>query len=244
MKKQFYHIPKKQSNNNCTACARGSSVSSLFETIVGGQFSNTKSGDYNLVTTTPLFQPTLEGDVLVPLAQTLISGLLFVSVSIPVVMWVGFDWPLGLFFATNMSLVGWIRGIRNAAYSREKTEEMSFSQGTETTSQIARTQSENRVQLEVIHEVSGLRNHMQLLELPAQIGEDEFAGFLRDILAGKSLARDKWAGTGKPFSRGSYDGMMEQLLSASIIQTSVNNGKQLSNGGKHAIKRLELDGLI
>ncbi len=244
MRRKFYHTLPKQSNTDDPTTASQSGISSAFENIASGRLSDTKSGDYTLTITTPLFKSELEGDVLVPLAQTLVSGILSASVAIPAVMLFGIDWPFGLFIASVGSLVSWKSAVKNAGLSREKTEEISFCQGTEKTSEISHTQSKSVVQLEVIHAENGLKNRMQLIDLPGQIGEADFAEFLRGILSGDSLARVNWVGEGKPFSRDTYDMLIVKLMAAGIICRSEKGGKELTNGGRRAISRVVGENVI
>lgn len=238
MRRKFYHTPPKQSNTDYPTTASQSGISSALENIVGGRLSDTKSGDYTLTITTPLFKSELEGDVLVPLAQTLVSGILAVSVAMPVVLWLGFDWQFGLFIASIRSIVSWKAGIKNAGHSREKTEEISFSKASEKTAEISHVQSKNEIRLEVVHDQNGLKNRMQLIDLPSQINETDFTEFLRQISSGKSMARVNWAGQGKPFSRDTYDQMITKLMTVGIICQSEQGGKKLTSGGRRAISRI------
>jgi len=244
MRRKFYHTLPKQSNTDDPTTSSQSGISSAIENMVSGSLSDTNSGDYTLTITTPLFQSTLEGDFLVPLAQTLVSGLLSVSVAVPAVMLFGINWPVGLFIASVGSLVSWKVATKNAGLSREKTEEMSFYKASEKTAEISHAQSKNVVQLEVVHEENGLKNRMQFIDLPGQIGEADFAEFLRQISSGESLARINWVGQGKPFSRDTYDQLVTKLMAAGIICKAESGGKELTNGGRRAISRVVCENVI
>lgn len=244
MHKEQYHNPQQKSNTECPTCGWKIGHSHTFENALFGQFSNEKNGDFTAIRTTPVRGPSLEADVLVPFAQSLITSIEAVILAIPLSIWLRFEWPILLFIWAGTMLVSWISAVKRAEFSQSKTEEFSYSASQKETGQAASQGGGGPLKLEVIHSISGIRNQMQILDLPGQITEEVFGAFLRDILAGRSLARTNWAGTGKPFSRDSYDGMIEKLLDASIIQPTINGGKMVSNGGKHAIARMVREGVI
>lgn len=244
MQNRSYHNPNKKTNNECPTCGWQIGHSHTFEQGLFGQFSNEKNGDFTAYRSTPVRGTSLEADVLVPLAQSLISSVGAIISAIPLSIWLGFEWPIFVLIWAASFLAAWLSAIKRSEFSIAKTEEFSYSANEKEVGAIAGQGRPGPLQMEVIHSSGGIRNQMQILDLPDQITEVDFAKFLRDILAGRSLARKDWAGTDKPFSRDGYDGMIDKLLAASIIQPSVKGGKILSNGGKHAIARMVREGLI
>lgn len=244
MHNEAYHKPNNKSNTECSACGWKIANSHTFESMLSGQFVNEKNGNFTASRLTPFRAPSIEGDVLVPLAQSLIISIEAVIVAIPLSIWLRFDWSILLFIWAGTMLLSWISAVKRAEFSQSRTEEFSYSANQKEAGHIAPQGGSRPLQLEVMHSTSGIRNRMQILDLPAQITEEDFGAFLRDILAGRSLARNNWAGTGKPFSRDGYDGMIGKLLEASIIQPAINGGKVLTNGGKHVVRRLVREGTI
>lgn len=244
MHKEAYHNPRKKSNTGCSACGWKIGETHTFENALSGQFANEKNGDFTATRLTPLRAPSIEADVLVPLAQSSIISIEAVIVAIPLSIWMRFDWSVLLFIWAGTMLLSWISAVKKAEFSQVKSEEFSYSANQKESGQVAQATPGGPLQLEVIHTTSGLRNQMQILDLPGQVTEEIFTAFLRNILAGKSLARKHWAGTGKAFSRDGYDGMMEKLLEASIVQPSTNGGKMLSKGGKRALSIMKREGII
>lgn len=244
MQNQSYHTQPQKSNNKCPTCGWKIGQAHTFENMLLGQFSNEKNGDFTAIRSTPFRAFSLEADVIVPLAQSLVSGIETVLVMIPVSMWLDFKWPVVMFSAAATMALTWIAAIRKAEFTTLKTEEFSYSAAQSESGGVHVKRADGPLKMEIIHETSGIRNRMQIMDLPAQITEDEFGAFLRDVLAGKSLARSNWVGSDRPFSRDTFDQMIEKLLSVSLIQPASNGGKQLSNGGRHAIRRMVREGII
>jgi hypothetical protein len=244
MHKKSYHKLPNKSKRECPTCGWEIGHSHTFENALFGQFSNEKNGDFNASRLTPARSPSIEADVLVPLAQSTITSIQAIISAIPLAIWLQWEWPFLLFIWAGTFLCSWISAVKRAELSQAKSEEFSYSANEKEAGQVAGQGGAGPLQMEIIHSTSGIKNRMQILQLPDQITEEIFGTFLRDILAGRSLARNNWAGTGKPFSRDSYDGMIGKLIEASIIQPTVSGGKILTNGGKHVVKRLVREGVI
>lgn len=212
--------------------------------MLSGRFKNQKDGSFTATRTTPARAPSMASDVLVPAAQSFIWAIAVGLPSISVAVWLRWEWSATLFVGACTILASWISAMRKSEFSLSKTEEFSYTANQVRDVEMIADDHSRPLRMEVIHEVSNIRSKMQLLDLPDSIGEREFSEFLKDILAGTSLARKNWTGSDKPFSRDGYDGMIEQMIDGSILVRSSSGKKVLSNGGRHAISAMIREGVI
>ena len=244
MQKQFYPKQTKQTNHKCSQCGWGISYSHTFEDMLSGQFRNEKNGSFTATRTTPVRAAGMIPDVAVPAAQSLIWAVVVGLPSVSVSVWMRWEWSAPLFVAACSILASWIASMRRSEFSLVKTEEFSYTASEFSGGEVVAQKSEKPLRMEVVHEISGVRSRMQLLEISDGVGEEKFGSFLKDILAGKSIARKRWVGDGKPFSRDQYDEIIAALLSASIIGPASSGGKKLTRAGTASILHMVREGEI
>lgn len=244
MPNKFYPKQDKQTNSKCSQCGWEISYTHTFEDMLSGKFYNEKNGSFTAIRTTPVRAAGMIPDVAVPAAQTLIWSIVVGLPSVSVAMWMRWEWSAPLFVGATTILVSWISAMRRSEFSLVKTEEFSYAANEKSEGAVAAMANETPIKMEIIHEASGLKTRMQLLELKEGISEENFAIFLRDILAGRSMIRKHWAGKDKKFSRDQYDDIIDKLLDAAIIAPSLRGGKSLTNGGRRALQHMEREGVI
>ena len=95
------------------------------------------------------------------------------------------------------------------------------------------------VTLEVKHVEERELSYMESVNLPDSVTREMLTEWSESVVNGtKTPARSNWAGSGKLFSRDSYDGFVKCLLESGILTAIPGKGKQLSASGKHALKQL------
>lgn len=244
MANKLYPTKTRRSKSNCPRCGFEIAAKHSFETILSGQFANEQNGDYEAVRETPSRTYSVEADLLVPVGQALVTGLIAVLPASAVSFYFSAGWyPVLVVFSAATSL-SWARCLDIARSSAMVTETFSYNASSGDLSGGLDKETGAPVRLEVVHETSGIKHKMQLLDLPDKITERQFGEFLKDILAGRSMARKNWVGSGKPFSRDVYDQLLARLVEAGIVNLIENNEKRLTNGGKKAIAAMVRGGEI
>lgn len=236
MQKEFYTKSPKEANRICAHCGVERERFSTFEMVIGGGFKNEANGDYRAVRRTPLRATSMMSDVFVPAAQSVVTAIVFVAPTIVVSLWYRWSWYAPIAVGSVAILLAWIRALDEAKKALFKTDEFSYYGSEQQVGVASGEQASGPVRLEVVHETSGIRERMQLMELPGDISEKDFGGFLVDSLAGRGMTRKNWSGTGKPFSRDQFDGVMEKLEAAEMVCRLGNNKRVLTDAGKRAIK--------
>lgn len=233
-----------KANSKCPHCGWRVASSFNFEQLLANGIPDGIEGDISAYRSTPVRGPTIEADLLVPAGQALMSAVATMLPTTIIALWARWEWYAPILVGSATVLLQWFRFLNDQSRSTSIIEEFSYSSDRDHIEEKPTAKNQPGLRMEVIHETSGIRNRMQLLDLPARLGEAEFAEFLRDISAGKSLARKNWVGDGKPFGRDVYDDMMDKLLSASIVSRMGNSGTKLTNGGRHAINAMIREGVI
>lgn len=231
--------PHKQ-KSDCTNCALRVGQRGTLEQSIASIAGSGIVSDFEVKERNPVRAATLEADVIVPVAQALATGLMTTALSYTVAGLAGLDVRAVGTFGVGSLLATWIKLLvdsrRNLAEERRV-----YVFANRSKEHAGRpTASDGTIRLEVVTSVNGIKNKMQYLDLPSGISEADFVEFCRQVLAGKSLARTNWAGSGKLFSRDVYDGLMACLLDAGIIEKKEKGGKTLSNGGRRAVEHLML----
>jgi len=97
----------------------------------------------------------------------------------------------------------------------------------------------DRVEIDISHkDRNGRETGGQFLEVPGVS-----AGLLRQFAEAaadnESLAVNAWVGTGKPFTRTQYDGLMAELWQAGLVtQGAGNRGRELTAAGRAVMRRI------
>lgn len=244
MQEKLYHTKNSKSNSNCPSCGFAIHHSHTFEAVLSGQYENADGGSYTAVRSTPSRSAEIGADVLVPAAQSLIWSVAVTLPSISVAMFMRWEWSAPLFIGATTILVSWISAMRRSEFSMMKTEEFSFSPAEGSGAASAGVPPSPTMKLEVIHETSGIRSRMQLMEIGGRIDEEKFGTFLRDVAAGKSTIRKNWTPVAKHFSKDDYDEIIEKLLLAEVLERAKNGSTRLTANGKRTIKALVRGGII
>jgi hypothetical protein len=234
----------RKANSECPHCGWRIATTFNFEQLLANGIPDGIEGDVSAYRSTPVRGPTIEADLLVPAGQALMSAVATMLPTTIIGLWARWEWYAPILVGSATALLQWFRFLNDQGRNTSIIEEFSYSADRDHNRKTPSAKDRSGLRMEVVHETSGIRSRMQLLELPEQIGEAEFAEFLRDISAGKSLARKNWVGDGKPFSRDVYDDMIDKLLSTSIVNRVGNSGTKLTNGGRHAINAMIREGII
>ncbi len=236
MQKEVYTKSPKEANGICSHCGVERERFNTFEMVIGGGFKNESNGDYSAIRRTPLRATTMMSDVFVPAAQSVITAVVFVAPTVVVSLWYRWSWYAPIAVGSVAILLAWIRALDEAKKALFKTEEFSYYGSEQQVGVESGARAGEPVRLEVVHETSGIRERMQLMELPGDISEKDFGTFLADSLAGKGMTRKNWTGVEKPFSRDQFDSVMEKLEVAEMVCRLGNNKRVLTDAGKRAIK--------
>lgn len=240
-----YNTPKrKKQNSKCPHCGWQIATTFNFEQLLANGIPDGIEGDVSAYRSTPVRGPTIEADLLVPAGQALMSAIATMLPTTIVALWARWEWYAPILVGSATVLLQWFRFLNDQSRNTSIVEEFSYSASQPSNTKTPSTEDRSGLRMEIIHETSGIRSRMQLLELPEEMSETEFAGFLRDVAAGKPLARKHWVGDGKPFSRDVYDDMIDKLLLASIVSRAGNSGTKLTNGGRHGINAMIREGII
>lgn len=235
--KLYSHRPKK-SNSSCPSCGFHISHSSTFESVLSGQFDNTRNGGYTALRSTPVRASTIESDVLVPLAQSVVWSIVSILPAISISYVMRYEWYFPLAVGSASLLVSWLSAVRKSESSLVTVEEFSYSPNDEIAAPLRAGNVEGVVKLEIKDKSENYGASLKIVQLPAGINESDWNEFCRDILAGRSLARSNWTGNGKLFSRDLYDQLMAKMEEAGLVASVAGKGRRLTLGGKGAIKAM------
>lgn len=244
MANRLYPTKRPKTKSNCPRCGFEIVAKHSFETILAGNFKNDDDGDYEAVRETPTRAYSLEADLLVPTGQALITTLIMALPVGTASSYFSWGWYPALAIISTVTAIAWAKCLETARASAVMIETFSYTASHGGVADVGDNDRGSAVRLEVVHETSGIKHKMQLLDLPAKISERQFAEFLTDILAGRSMARKNWTGSGKPFSRDVYDELLAKLVDAGILRLVENNEKRLTNGGRRAIAAMVRGGEI
>jgi len=185
---------------------------------------------------TPARPPTLESDVVVPLAQALATGVLLGGATGLVGTWAQAPdpWALALGVGCGATVVTWglmLRQVRDllwqvrTALAPEPTEEP----------------ERPVVRVELAHQGD---RRVQYLDLP---GDPELLAHLaRRVLAGDPLSEARWTGKRGPFSKAEFQTLRAELLRAGVVRWrnpgAPAQGLELTPAGRVVFRRLAQGG--
>lgn len=241
MQNKLYPQTPKKTNGNCPTCGFHISHSSAFDNVLAGQFDNVREGSYVATRVTPVRASTFQSDVAVPAAQSLIWSIVVALPAIPVSYALRHEWYIPLVVSSISMLVSWISVMRRSDKSQSKIEEFSYHTDERQTGKMLSKSSGAGIRLDVTDRPSGSGVSTKIAHLPVAVSDEQFVSLCREVLAGKSLARSNWTGSGKMFSRDVYDRLVAEMVHAGLIFSLPGKGKTLTTGGKHAIERMLRD---
>lgn len=193
----------------------------------------------------PAREPSLQGDVLVPAAQSLLTGLALGIPSSAVMGMLGYDTATSLATGAIIGLsaisVTWL--IKMDAHSRLLWLVESVTgrdiDGDGETGEPEPVAKADPVRLEVVSEPAPGKFSGLNIDLPVGVDRGLFAHWAAMVVNnGVSTGRTHWTGAGRPFSRELYDKFLIALETAGIIHDyGDGRGRVLTTGGKHSLQR-------
>jgi hypothetical protein len=193
------------------------------------------AGPVEATRSAPARPATVESDVIVPLFQSFATGAAVAIPTVGLTIWLHWDWYVPLVAGGVTVTIAWLQLLgahRRLLWIVETVSNLV--EGDPTPAQPAQP-----VTMEVKHEEAGRIGRMQFVDLPQGVTQDQLIDWAGSVVAGaKSPARSNWQGSGKPFSRDTYDLFTRAMVEAGILATIPGKGNQLTVGGRHALKSL------
>lgn len=228
----------KQQNTECVQCGFRIENTASFEQVLAGQFENKDNGSFDAVRETPVRAAKVEPDVLVPLFQSLITAIVTTLPATLVAMAFRWRWEAPLAIGATAILVSWFQSVTQARASLVKVERFSYTANEKSIAQVAKSSSLDPIRLEVVSKDDDFKAAMKIIDLPSRVSGTQFVSFCKDILAGKAISRKNWTPREKGFSRDDYDEMTEAMIAGGLLVSLPGEGKFLTAGGKHAVRRM------
>lgn len=235
MHEKSYHKKQKSQNNNCPQCGFHISYSHSFESILAGNFDNERDGSYTATRVTPLRAGTIEADVLVPAAQSLIWSVVVSLPAIPVAFWMRYEWYFPVAVGSVSMLVSWVSAMKRSDNSQAKVEEFQYTSNGELSEKHLDGPPPPGISLTVIDKTQKNNNSWKIVDLPKTVTQEKADEFLTGIALGKSVSRSEWTPERKHFTRDQYDEICASLLAGNIIIDIPGKGKRLTEVGKAAL---------
>lgn len=161
----------------------------------------------NIERRTPIHPPTVQAQVVVPVARAIVTGVLFLFLG-----WLlAYNWhwskvvPFAAFLF-GFAVVWFWKGLRDdLCYLVETATGRDINQ-------------DGEVGRPVVHvEVSDLEQRQwRFMELPGT--PEALQELARGVLAGKTLAESEWTGTGRPYTRNEFRDLRAQLIDRGIAE--------------------------
>lgn len=238
MRKKLY--PKKQNHTSrvCRSCGLDVYKSSTFEAVIDAARSDGFQGGFTAYRTTPVRSLELVADVAVPAAQALITSVVTTIPAIAVAMIFRWEYYTPAAVGAVSIMVSWFKALSDAKEGASVVEQYTWEDDRVGESEIAGRPEEAPIRLEVVSRDDDYKASMRIVDLPADVDGAQFVSFCKDILSGKSLARASWVGSGKEFSRDTYDGLMLSMEQAGLIMSIPGKGRKITNGGRRAMEQM------
>lgn len=183
---------------------------------------------------TPSRPPNLEADVLVPLAQALITGAMLGLVAFGL-MWpvIGFRWAASVFAVIfGLVTVGVWTTLVTGYYRMLSTVE-------EIVKEAPPAKEIATVEIATVDNKRRGYTSLKRFHLPENVDVKSFNVFLAGITKGRPITLDLWTGKGGQFSRTEFNSILANLAEANYIQFKnpqhPQQGRMLTTGGRKAI---------
>jgi hypothetical protein len=185
---------------------------------------------------TPARPPTLESDVLVPLAQALATGVLLGGATGLVGTWLQAPdpWALALGVGCGATVLTWgalLRQVRDLLWQVRTA----LAPGPTTEPE------RPTVRVELAHQGE---KRLQYLNIPGD--PDRLAHLARRVLAGDPLSEARWTGKRGPFSKAEFQALRAELLRAHLVRWrnpgAPAQGVELTPVGRAVFRRLAQGG--
>lgn len=204
--------------------------SSPFNTVGAADLS----GPVEATRTQPARPASVESDVFVPLLQSLATGIAVAIPTIGLTLWLRWEWWMPIAAGGVTVTIAWLQLLgahRKLLWIVETVSNLV--EGDEPQPQ------PQSVTMEVKHEEAGRIGRMQFVDLPMDVTQDQLIIWASSVVEGiRTPARSNWAGSGKPFSRDTYDLFTKAMVEAGILASIPGKGNQLTVGGRHALNSL------
>jgi len=185
----------------------------------------------------PARPANVESDVFVPAMQSIATGIAVANPTIAMTLWLRWPWWSPLLAGGVTVTIFWFQLLgahRKLLWIVETVSNLVDSPEPE-----RERPARQAVSLEVKHEEAGRINRMQFVDLPANVTRDQLVEWAAAVANNiKTPARSNWAGAGLLFSRDQYDAFTTAMVEAGILHDLPGKGRQLTNGGRHALKNL------
>lgn len=237
MQKKLYHPKHKKSNSGCSQCGFHISYHHTFESVLAGEFENDLNGAYTAFRSTPSRASTIESDVLVPLAQSLVWSVVSILPAIPISYWLRYEWYFPFAVGSVSLLISWLSSQKKAESSLSVVEEFSYSPNGESSGKALGGEPQGGIKLDVTDRSERDVIRIQFVALPPSIEVEKFNEFCKGVVLGKPLSRKEWTPERVLFSRDQYDQLVGELMSSGVVLSVDGKGKVLSRGGKRALAR-------
>lgn len=200
------------------------------------------NGSFEASRVVPVRPQNLESDFLTPLFQALGTGA-FVTIGAGLFAWStpGLTWVFGIGCGVTAAAIHWtVAIVHNPA--NLQTVETIIRSDLNGDGAIGEPPPARPVALEITHRnEGGTFNRMFRCDLPIGVTETDFREFAMGVIEeGRGLAESGWIGSGKPFSRQSYNALLTALEQAGIIRwkDAINHavGRELTPSGARALR--------
>lgn len=201
------------------------------------------TGNFEASRVVPVRPQNLESDFLTPLFQALGTGV-FVTIGAGLFAWStpGITWVFGLGCGVTAAAIHWTIAISHNPANLQTVETIVKSDLTGDGTISEPLPPARPVALEITHRnEAGTFARMFRFDLPNGITEANFREFARGVTEeSRGLAESGWIGSGKPFSRQTYNSLLATLDRAGIIRwkDTINHaaGRELTPSGARALR--------
>lgn len=157
-------------------------------------------------------QPTVDGDVRVPLAQSVVGGVFVGLLAIPPTVILNWPWQVPFIASIVVSAVSWFTFIgehRNMLWKVEKVLNRDFDGDGHKGEPIEhRTVIEGRI--------DDGRNIQDLVLYFDDVPPEKVDLLFQAALGGQSLCEPAWCGKGKPFSKPQFVGVRDRMIETGL----------------------------
>jgi len=194
----------------------------------------------------PARQANFISDVLVPLAQSAITGTIGGLISGVLLSMTGYSWQVsskgGLIIGLGFLGLFWLI-LLNAHRSLLWIIEEITGTDIDGDGQAGKPQPQPQtkpIQLEVNHYKDNQHYQQQIIDLPQGVTEAMFLEFCKGVTMGKGLSISEWTGDGKLLSKNEHAEILSRLAMAGMViwinENHHNLGRKLTAKGKATLK--------
>ena len=199
----------------------------------------------DIETKRPSRTPSIEGDLLVPLGQSLVTALLCGAVGGLVAMLLDFPmspWRFGAITGGVALVVAWLSllgATRSLLWEIERISGRDFD-GDHHAGPPPPEPAPLRVEVvETVEDVERWR----IAKVPVPAGDPaKLQDFARGLLAGRPMSESEWTGSGKPLSQRQFRAIRDELLACGLARwrdpDEPRQGAELTGAGRAVLRRV------